>query len=649
MATPGQDRKNLWRLHLWLIRVIGVIVPQRLRADWRQEWEAELLYRETLLAEWNGLNWKTKLDLLWRSLGEFRDALLLQPGRLEDEMFQDLRYGMRMLLKHKGFTLVAALSLALGIGANTALFSVVDAVLLRTLPVKEPDRLVLFEWQAGSAFRTNGVRGYFRAATAGMRGASMFRYDIIEKMRQARAAATDDPLSDLFAFAPLYGLTVVANGQAEGLSGQFVSGGYYNGLGVLPILGRAITDADDNATAAPVVVLSHHYWQERFGAKPDVIGQQIKLNQMPFTIIGVTPPGFTGTLQVSDRPAVTVPLAFEPLLLGEISGMARAGRPGIWWIDLMGRLKPGATIEQARDSLNGVFQAMALEVAPPPRRDNEPAKLDPKDYPRLVARSGSQGLMDRRQGYSATIYGLFGVVALVLLVACANVASLLLARASLRGPEIGVRMAVGAGRWRLIRQLLTESVLLASLGGALGALLAFWGKSALVALADRDTGFLPAEIDLSLNWRVLAFTLAVSLLTGILFGLAPARRATNFDLTTAIKQGRRTTGAVSRLSKGLVVLQVALSLLALIGAGLFIRTLYNLRRVNLGFNQENLLLFSLSPRRGGYQDERLMQFYEQLFARLDNLPGVRAATFGAVQLIAHHGWNTRILLPGETE
>src|SRR5262252_2757765 len=171
-------RKELFsRPHLWLIRVIGVIVPQRLRADWRQEWEAELLYREMLLAEWNGLNWKTKLDLLWRSLGAFRDALLLQPGRLEDRMFQDLRYGARMLLKHKGFTIVAALSLALGIGANTALFSVVEAVLLRTLPVKEPNRLILFEWQAGTAFRTSGMRGYGSPRAAGTRGASMFRYD----------------------------------------------------------------------------------------------------------------------------------------------------------------------------------------------------------------------------------------------------------------------------------------------------------------------------------------------------------------------------------------------------------------------------------------------------------------------------------------
>jgi predicted permease len=219
----------------------------------------------------------------------------------------------------------------------------------------------------------------------------------------------------------------------------------------------------------------------------------------------------------------------------------------------------------------------------------------------------------------------------------------------LRGPEIGVRLAVGAGRWRLIRQLLTESVLLASMGGALGVVFAFWGKRALVALADRDTSFLPAEIDLSINWRVLAFTVAVSMLTGILFGLAPALRATGVDLTAAIKQGRRTTGAVSRLSKGLVVMQVALSLLLLVGAGLFIRTLYNLQRVNLGFNQENILLFGLNPGQGGYKDERLTQFYQRLFERLDNLPGVRAATFSSVPLISRFMWNTGILLPGETE
>ena len=306
-------------------------------------------------------------------------------------------------------------------------------------------------------------------------------------------------------------------------------------------------------------------------------------------------------------------------------------------------------MEQAEQSLGGVFEATALEIMPPPRRENDPAQLDPKDYPRLLALSGSRGLMETRKTYSATIYGMLGVVMMVLLIACANVANLLLSRAALRGQEIGVRLAVGAGRWRLIRQLLTESVLLASLGGVLGVLFAFWGKGVLVAMSDRETGFLPADVEPSINWRVLAFTAGVSLLTGVLFGLVPAWRATRHDLTTALKQGRRTTGAVSRLSKGLIVAQVALSLLLLVGAGMFIRTLDNLQRVNLGFNQESLLVFSLRPAQGGYKDERLIQFYQELFARLDNMPGVRAASFGRIPLISHEMWNTDFLLPGETE
>lgn len=566
------------------------------------------------------------------------------------DLLRDLRFGVRMLLKSKGFTLVAVLSLALGIGANTALFSVVDAVLLKTLAVTEPERLVLFAWHAGRPYRVGGMSGTSNVpGPPGMRRLSLFRYEVFEKMRQANAQATDSPLSDFFAFAPMNEVSALVGDQVETINGQAVSSSYYAGLRLQPSLGRAITDEDDKPGAAPVVVLSHQFWQERLGANPAIIGEPLQLNKELFTIIGVTPPAFTGTLQVDYQPAFTIPFAGEPLLRGDRSNLGTTKQAGVWWINLMGRLKPGATYEQARDSLNGTFQAAALAVMPPPRKANEPAQLEPKDYPRLIAESGSRGMLDRRRSYSPTIYGLFVVVTLVLLIACANVANLLLARAALRITEISARLAIGASRGRLVRQLLTESVLLAALGGVFGLVFAFWSKRALLALTDKDTGILPNGIDLSLNWRVLAFTVAVSLLTGVLFGLAPAWHATRQDLTTALKQSRRTTGPVSLLSKGLIVAQVALSLMLLVGAGLFIRTLYNLQQINLGFNQENLLLFRLQPQQSGYKDEPLVQFYQQLFERLDNLPGVRMATFGKVELIANDNWYFGILLPGETE
>jgi predicted permease len=567
------------------------------------------------------------------------------------KLWQDLRYGLRMIRKSPGFTAIAVLSLALGIGANTALFSSVDAVLLKTLPVKDPERLVLFNWEAGKPFRTSGQRGIFVGGLPPeRRGGSSFQYSLFERMRDD-VKAKETPLSDLFAFANLWEQNVLIDGQAELARVQAVSGGYFAGVGVPARLGRTIIDADDNAGASPVAMLSYTYWQERFGADTAVIGKQIKLNQNGFTIIGVTPAGFNGTLQVDDRPAISVPLTLEPMLQGENSAMVRRdGKPGSWWVHVMGRLKPGASLAQAHDSLNGSFQALALEIMPAPKKTNETAQIEPKDFPILVALPGARGMWEMRKIYSKTISLLFGVVGLVLLIACANVANLLLARSASRGAEITVRLAVGAGRWRLVRQLLTESVLLAALGGAVGVLFAFWGKDALAAMGSTRGSFLPPGDDYSLNWRVLGFTVAVSLLTGILFGLAPAWRATKLDLTSALKVSKRGSSAItrSRLIKALVITQVAMSLLLLVGAGLFVRTLRNLERVDVGFNQENLLLFTLKPSAVGYKGEKLDHFYEQLLPRLDAIPGARAATFGNIPLIAHYVNNTSLLLPGET-
>jgi predicted permease len=567
-----------------------------------------------------------------------------------ETFLRDVRYGFRMLLRSPGMTAVAILSLALGIGANTALFSVVDAVLLKTLPVDDPGQLVIFEWVSGRAFRYSGMSGTSSVNTApGERGLSLFRYDVFQEMQKTQTASTESPLSDLFAFAPLPEITANMGDQPEVINGQAVSGNYYNGLRVSPSLGRVITVEDDQQNAAPVVILSYQFWEERFARSPSIIGQHLKLNQQSFTIIGVTPPAFNSTLQVGYHPNITIPLAAEPQLRGERAKLGTASKPGVWWLNVMGRLKPGATREQARDSLNTAFQTSALAAMPPPRKSNQPAQLEPKDYPRLITEAGNRGMLDRRKMYAPTIYGLFIVVALVLLIACVNLANLLLARAALRGPEIKIRLAVGAGRWRLIRQLLTESLLLSTLGGVVGILFAIWFKGALSAFTNDNNGLLPSGVELSLNWRVLGFTLAVSLLTGVLFGLAPAWRATSLDLNSGLKQRGRTTGSMSRLNKGLLVVQVAVSALLLVGAGLFIRTLYNLQRVDLGFNQENLLVFAVQPQLNGYKDEQLLRFYEQLFDRLDHMPGVRSATFMHVPLIANDNFYFDFLLPGEVE
>jgi predicted permease len=477
----------------------------------------------------------------------------------------------------------------------------------------------------------------------------LFRYDVFTQMDQTRLLEPNSPLNDLFAFGPLNQISARFSEHAEVIDGQAVSGNYYAGLGIQPILGRAITGQDDQKSAPPVVVLSNNLWREQFSADPEVIGRELKLNKQSFTIIGVDPPSFTGAQQVDFQPAVTVALAHEPLVLGSSSCQVTATGEPIWWLNVMGRLAPGATADQARETLNGSFQAAALQVMPPPRKQNDPAQLEAKDYPRLITEPRSRGMSDTRRDYAPTIYALFIVVLVVLLIACANLANLLLGRGAVRGPEISVRLAMGAGRWRVVRQLLTESLLLSAIGGAVGVLFAFWAKHLLMSLTDRDTGLLPAGVDLHLNWRVLLFTFALSLITGLLFGLVPAWRTTSLDLASALKQSRRTTSAVSRAGKLLLVAQVALSTLLLSGAGLFIHTLYNLQAVKLGFNQHNLLLFTLRPAALGYKDESLVRLYQQVFARLDQMPGVRSATFQSVELIAHDNCYTDLLLPGETE
>lgn len=564
-----------------------------------------------------------------------------------ETLWQDVRFGVRMLVKTPWFTAIAALSLALGIGANTALFSVVDAMLLKMLPVREPERLVLFKNEAPRGFNPGTSSGYSDLdPSTGKIVSTSFPYQSFQRMRSQESA-----LSEIFAFSDVR-LTVGVDGRTEIVTGQVVSGNYYIGLGVPAIIGRTLSEQDDQAVASPAAVLSYRYWQRRFNGDAAVIGKQINLNNLAFTIVGVTPAGFEGTMQAGSTEDVTIPLALEPQIAIDQESSRLYG-PGQWWLRLMGRLKPGATAGQARVQLENAFhqsvlehriarQAHALSLGRNPIGD-----LDPRMEPHLALDPGGQGEMNSRQAYAPSLYMLLGVVGIVLLIACANTANLLLARATGRRKEIGVRLAIGATRGRLIRQLLTESLLLSLLAGILGIAFAVWIKNGLLAVSDWGGGGMSALAP-AIDLRVLGFTLALSLTTGVVFGLAPAWRAINIDLTPALKDGGRGSSSASRsiLGHGLVVFQVALSLLLLVGAGLFVRTLISLQRVDLGFNSHNLLLFGAQPGLVGYKDEKLEQIFQQMAERLDALPGVQKATFSGITLLARVRSNRSVYLPG---
>src|SRR5689334_2559788 len=557
--------------------------------------------------------------------------------------WHDLRYGLQTLWKNPGFTTIAVLTLALGIGANTALFSVVDTVLLKKLAVKDPDRLVLFNSVSNKQFTPGSHNGTNRTDPAtGLTTRSSFPYQTFVRMRERRGAC-----EDIIAFSAI-GLNVNADGLADFANAQAVTGNYYEVLGVHSFLGRMITYSDDNSASTPIAVISYRYWQKRFSGRADIIGKQINLNNVAFTIAGVAPPGFEGAMDLGTSMEVAIPMGWETQVDGDRSEFMGAGD---WWLRIMGRLKPGATVEQARASLDLAFQQSALdhrEARQALRRamGRQPiSQLDPKDYPHLGAISGSRGEMNGRQFFLKPLRLLLGVVAVVLLIGCANVANLLLVRASSRQKEIAVRLAMGASRWRLIRQLLTESVLLSTLGGGVGILFALWIKDSLISVGDWAGG--ENSINPRLDLRVLGFTFGLSLLTGIVFGMVPALRATRVDLTPSLKDTGRGSSATTRslLSRSLVVAQVSLSLLLLIGAGLLVRTLINLQRVAPGFNEENLLLFNIDPSLLDYKNDRLRNFYQQVSARLEAVPGVKAVTFSRVPLLSQMSSNGTFDLP----
>ena len=550
-----------------------------------------------------------------------------------NSILQDLRYAIRMLLKSPAFTAIAILTLALGIGANTAIFSLIDAVMLKTLPVKNPQQLVLLSWD------TNKWPGNF-GQTGGDSSLS-FSYPAFDEFSQQNHV-----LSDVFAFVPLgftpQNTTVSFNGEPTLANGMMVTGNFFSGLGVTPLLGRAISDSDEPEGAARVAVISYPYWTRQFARDPSVIGRSVALNGIPFTIVGVAPAEFYG-VQPGTAPDIWMAFADKPNLRpwGSEPYHGSSVFTAKDWIclNIMGRLSPSQTRTQAEAALDTIFHNMVTS-------DWKPDK--PDQVPHLQLLAASQGISDLREGFAQPLKVLMWAVGLVLLIACANLATLLLARATGRHKEISVRLAMGGTRSRVIRQLLTESILLSTIGGALGLLVANWGTRALLALIARGDN--PTTLDVRPDPRVLLFTVSASVLTGILFGIAPAFSAAKVDLASAMREAASNIsgGGGNRLGKSLVVAQVAASLVLMIGAGLYIRTLQNMEKKNLGFNQNNLLLFGLDPTRTGYHGERLVNLFAQVREQIQSLPGVKAVTL--YEFAPFTGWssNTSVTIEGSS-
>ncbi len=554
-----------------------------------------------------------------------------------------MKFALRQLAQSPGFTAVAVLSLALGIGANTAVFSVMNAVLLARLPVPAPEELVIFNWLAEENVGPKSSSGWRTREPGSKKNTSTsFSFPTFEAFRK-----NPGPLAEVFAFAPAGGLNLNVDGVAEIVAGaQYASGTYHRGLGVQAAAGRLLGPADDDPAGEAVAVLSHRFWLRRFGGDPAAIGKKVSVNGVPVTIVGVTAAGFSGTQQVGEVTDLTLPLVHEPRLSRAPWDSRSADN---WWVRIMGRLQPGATLPQAAASLQGVFQETArgaLSVSTLPGAPAvDPAKIP---LPELRAVPGGQGLYEARRNYEKSLRLLLGVVGLVLLVACANVANLLLARGAARRREIAVRLALGASRARLVRQLLAESVLLAGLGAAGGLAVAVWGSRALLAM--QPFGNANVHLELALDWRVLGFASAAALATGLVFGLAPALRATKLNLTEEFQGGARTLGggARSTLARSLLVVQVALSLVLLVGAGLFVRTLRNLQAVDVGFNREQLLLFQLNAAATGANGAQSFAFYQRLRDRFAALPGVRSATFSRIAPLSQSNWTIGVTVPGYT-
>ena len=544
--------------------------------------------------------------------------------RFLSELGQDLRYGFRTMSGNKAFSALAVLLLALGIGANTAIYSFMESILLRSLPVGDPESLVVLNWRSRQPQEGNkqwvhvmhGIQGRFWPGDKGTLDSGIFPYGALEKLRE------ENPVfSALFGYYDGLKHNLTVHGQAKSGSVEYVTGEYFRGLAVLPVAGRPISAEDDRAGAAPVAVISFATSQDRFGSAPNAIGQSLLVDNVTFTVIGVAPPEFFG-VDPAEAPEVYLPLHSSLLVDGAESARLFSDE-NFYWIEMMGRLRPGVSMAQGQAALAPRFHQWVATTA---KTDGERAKL-----PALLLNPGAEGLGSLRRQFSRPLFVLLAMVALILVLTCANIANLLLARAAARRREMAVRLSLGAGRFRVVRQLLTESVMLASLGGAFGVLFAIWGMRSLTVLFSngQENFTLHAE----LNWNVLGVTVVLSVICGLLFGLAPAMQSTSSDVMPALKNNAG-GGPRRRAQHFLVVAQIAISFFILVAAGLFVRTLNKLHSVQLGYARENILLFSLNARQAGHPAAEIATFYANLRKRFESIPGVSSATLSQASIIS---------------
>lgn len=569
-----------------------------------------------------------------------REALReVHRGRVFEALRQDLRYGWRMLRKTPGFTAIAVITLALGIGANTAIFSLIDAIIFRSMPIQDPQSLMVFQWQSHKGPGNMSYRNFGDCDeshdSANAHGCSLS----LPFFKQVQSES--GVFSHIAAYTAFGQLDMSGNGPARIVKGEFVTGDYFPTLGVGAHIGRLINAADDGAGAQPVAVLNYGFWQTEFGGSNDAIGKTIRLNGVPFQIIGVTEPRFDA-LTLSNKYDVILPMVQRPVVVP--NWKARDDQADHWWLLIIGRLKPGIPVTQAEAGASLIFRNSIDSVGKP--------LFKPDSNPRIKLAEATQVLGGNQKQTLQPLYVMMLCVGAVLLIACANVAGLLLARSAARGREIAVRLAMGAKRSRIVLQFLTESVMLAFAGGALGLLVALWGARALMAMVSAGTPN-PPIFSPQVDWRVLSFTAGISLLTGILFGLAPALRGSDLSLTSSLKSIEGGSLAAShgkprRLTAGgaLVTVQMALAILVLVTAGLLMRTLNNLKNLNPGFETRNVLLFGIDPRLAGYKGPQIDSLFVELQDKFSALPGVTSATYSWYPFLFGGLWNTGFHKPG---